>query len=53
MSNCCSKECEDIYKLPYKDQKELRKGQKNSNDIFKKGRGDNLHINEFNQKEDL
>jgi UPF0176 protein len=53
MSNCCSKECENIHKLPYKDQKELRKGQKNSNDIFKKGRGDSLFINEFNQKEDF
>ena len=33
--------------------KKLRKGKKNSNDIFKKGRGENLSINQANQIEDL
>ena len=28
--------------MPYKLQKKLRKGQKNSNDIFKKGRAKNI-----------
>ena len=36
--NCCSKACSDINKLPYEEQKRLRKGKKNSNKIFKKGR---------------
>ncbi|TGV03774.1 oxygen-dependent tRNA uridine(34) hydroxylase TrhO [Flavivirga rizhaonensis] len=38
MENCCSNECMEINRLPYEAQKELRKGQGNSNDIFKKGR---------------
>ena len=39
---CCSSDCKEIYSLPIDDQKKLRKGKKNSNKIFKKGR--------FNQK---
>ena len=42
MDNCCSTNCQEIYKLPYEEQKALRKGQGNSNDIFKKGRADHL-----------
>ncbi len=42
MDNCCSKNCQDIHHLPYEAQKALRKGQANSNDIFKKGRADHL-----------
>jgi len=42
MENCCSTNCMEINRLPYKEQKELRKGQGNSNDIFKKGRADHL-----------
>ena len=42
MENCCSTSCMEINTLPYEDQKELRKGQGNSNDIFKKGRADHL-----------
>ena len=38
MDTCCSKACQDIIKLPYNVQKELRKGIPNSNKIFKKGR---------------
>ncbi|NMH89259.1 oxygen-dependent tRNA uridine(34) hydroxylase TrhO [Flavivirga algicola] len=38
MENCCSSECMEINRLPYEEQKKLRKGQGNSNDIFKKGR---------------
>ena len=37
-SGCCSADCEEIYQLPLDDQKKLRKGKKNSNKIFKKGR---------------
>ena len=42
MNNCCSATCKEIHALPFEEQKELRKGQGNSNDIFKKGRADHL-----------
>ncbi|NNF86637.1 MAG: rhodanese-related sulfurtransferase [Winogradskyella sp.] len=42
MENCCSSSCMEINRLPYEEQKALRKGQGNSNDIFKKGRADHL-----------
>ncbi len=42
MENCCSTTCMEIHKMPYEEQKVLRKGQGNSNDIFKKGRADHL-----------
>ena len=42
MENCCSTNCMEINRLPYEEQKALRKGQRNSNDIFKKGRADHL-----------
>jgi len=42
MNNCCSNNCKEIHALPYEEQKALRKGQGNSNDIFKKGRADHL-----------
>ncbi len=42
MNNCCSATCKEIHALPFEEQKELRKGQENSNDIFKKGRADHL-----------
>ncbi len=42
MGNCCSTHCKTINALPFEAQKALRKGQGNSNDIFKKGRADHL-----------
>ncbi len=42
MDNCCSSTCMEVHQLPYEEQKEMRKGQGNSNDIFKKGRADHL-----------
>jgi len=42
LNNCCSTTCKEIHALPYEEQKALRKGQGNSNDIFKKGRADHL-----------
>ena len=42
MDNCCSTHCQDIIKLSFEEQKALRKGQGNSNDIFKKGRAEHL-----------
>ncbi|MBF13277.1 MAG: hypothetical protein CMF46_02805 [Legionellales bacterium] len=41
-NNCCSNHCSDIIKLPFGQQKCLRKGAKNSNKIFKKGRSEAL-----------
>ena len=37
-SGCCSSDCKEIYELPIEEQKQLRKGKRNSNKIFKKGR---------------
>ena len=42
MKNCCSYKCLEINDMPFAIQKKLRKGQKNSNDIFKKGRTNNI-----------
>lgn len=42
MDTCCSTECQEINKLPFEVQKELRKGIPNSNKIFKKGRSEVL-----------
>ena len=39
---CCSNKCSEIIQLPEQQQKQLRKGSKNSNKIFKKGRSENL-----------
>ena len=41
-NNCCSDACSDIVRLPEDEQKLLRKGTKNSNQIFKKGRSEAL-----------
>ena len=40
LDNCCSKECQVIFNLPEEEQKVLRKGIDNSNQIFKKGRSE-------------
>ena len=42
MENCCSNSCKEVNRLPYEEQKALRRGKGNSNDIFKKGRADHL-----------
>ncbi len=39
---CCSGDCQDIIKLPVEEQKKLRAGYYNSNNIFKKGRSEKL-----------
>ena len=41
-NNCCSEECYNVNSLTVEDQKKLRKGKKNSNQIFKKGRSEVL-----------
>ena len=42
MENTCSSKCQEIIKLPFEEQKELRKGTHASNKIFKKGRSEAL-----------
>ena len=50
MENCCSTHCMEINRMSFEEQKVLRKGQGNSNDIFKKGRADHLPIQERSKK---
>lgn len=42
MEGCCSTECVDMIHLPEEEQKALRRGLKNGNMIFKKGKSDVL-----------
>lgn len=42
LDNCCSEECQTINALPEEVKKDMRKGQYNSNAIFKKGRSEKL-----------
>lgn len=42
MEGCCSTECVDIIHLPIEEQKKLRRGVKNGNKIFKKGKSEKL-----------
>ncbi len=42
MEGCCSTACVDIIHLPEDKQKELRRGLKNGNMVFKKGKSDVL-----------
>ena len=42
MESCCSFDCREIVNLPKEVQRKLRKGQHNSNKIFKKGRSELL-----------
>ncbi|PRP67682.1 oxygen-dependent tRNA uridine(34) hydroxylase TrhO [Nonlabens agnitus] len=42
--NTCSTECHEIIQLPYEEQKALRAGKYNSNNIFKKGRSEKLEF---------
>ncbi len=51
MQNTCSDTCMEIAQLPLEEQKVLRKGQNNSNKIFKKGRGSQLTYKENRGKQ--
>ncbi|WP_306351352.1 rhodanese-related sulfurtransferase [Flavobacterium sp. '19STA2R22 D10 B1'] len=44
MENCCSTECLDIIHLPLEEQVALRRGVKNGNKIFKKGKSEALRF---------
>jgi len=47
----CSAECQSIIKLPEEKQKELRKGKKVGQNIFKKGRSPHLKFKHEGDKE--
>lgn len=51
MENCCSAACQEITHLPIEEQRALRKGQNNSNRIFKKGRGSQLEYKPNREKQ--
>ena len=42
MENCCSTECKEIIHMPLVEQVKLRRGVKNGNMIFRKGKSDKL-----------
>lgn len=42
--NCCTPECQAVNALPFEEQKELRKGMKKGQHIFKKGRAEHLIV---------
>lgn len=42
MENCCSSECQEIIHMPLVDQVKLRRGVKNGNMIFRKGKSEKL-----------
>ncbi|OYU80980.1 MAG: hypothetical protein CFE23_07065 [Flavobacterium sp. BFFFF1] len=42
MENCCSTDCVSVIHLPEEEQKAIRRGLKNGNMIFKKGKSDVL-----------
>ncbi|HNP31822.1 MAG TPA: rhodanese-related sulfurtransferase [Flavobacterium sp.] len=53
MENCCSTECQEIIHLPLVEQVKLRRGVKNGNMIFRKGKSDKLtfkHSGELSDK---
>ena len=53
MENCCSTECQEIIHMPLVDQVKLRRGVKNGNMIFRKGKSDKLlfkHSGELSDK---
>ena len=53
MENCCSAECQEIIHMSLVDQVKLRRGVKNGNMIFRKGKSDKLtfkHSGELSDK---
>jgi UPF0176 protein len=53
MENCCSAECQEIIQMPLVEQVKLRRGVKNGNMIFRKGKSDKLlfkHSGELSDK---
>ena len=53
MENCCSVECQEIIRMPLVDQVKLRRGIKNGNMIFRKGKSDKLLFKQTIEKRTL
>lgn len=53
MEHCCSTECQEITHLPLVEQIKLRKGQSNSNKIFKKGKSKALKFKHSGELSDV
>lgn len=53
MEHCCSSECQEITHLPLVEQIKLRKGQSNSNKIFKKGKSKALKFKHSGELSDV
>lgn len=53
MENCCSAECQEIIHMPLVDQVKLRRGIKNGNMIFRKGKSDKLKFKHSGELSDI
>ena len=53
MENCCSIECNQIIHMPLVDQIKLRRGIKNGNMIFRKGKSDKLLFKHSGELSDI
>ena len=53
MENCCSTECQEIIHMPLVEQVKLRRGVKNGNKIFRKGKSDKLLFKHSGELSDM
>jgi UPF0176 protein len=52
LENCCSSECQEIIHMPLVEQVKMRRGVKNGNMIFRKGKSDKLVFNHSGELSD-
>lgn len=53
MENCCSVECQEIIHMPLVEQVKLRRGLKNGNMIFRKGKSEKLKFKHSGELSDV
>ncbi|SEP89842.1 oxygen-dependent tRNA uridine(34) hydroxylase TrhO [Flavobacterium urocaniciphilum] len=53
MENCCSTACQEIIHMPLVEQVKLRRGVKNGNMIFRKGKSENLKFKHSGELSDV
>lgn len=53
MENCCSTECQEIIHMPLVEQVKLRRGVKNGNMIFRKGKSEKLKFKHSGELSDV
>ncbi|THD32718.1 rhodanese-related sulfurtransferase [uncultured Flavobacterium sp.] len=53
MENCCSTECREIIHMPLVEQVKLRRGVKNGNMIFRKGKSEKLKFKHSGELSDM